>query len=107
MIKRTLWKPDTCDCEVEYEWDDKIPAAERTIEVKAHKACPLHTTAAETFADNQRKNQEVDAFLNRLESDGKKATALDVAWELDDKRNLTIACEKFGITEQIAAVSKS
>jgi len=29
MIRTTRWYPDTCDCIVEYQWDDDVPEAER------------------------------------------------------------------------------
>lgn len=25
-IQQTIWKPNTCDCEIVYEWDDALPS---------------------------------------------------------------------------------
>ena len=64
MIRRTLWKPDTCPCEIEYEWDDTLPAGQRVHTPVRSVKCPAHAgaaTLAEHHADlldeNPRKNK--------------------------------------------------
>lgn len=63
MKQKTTWRPDTCQCEITYEWDDTLPEALRThtaTEVKlcdAHKTAPTPSAAFATLMDeNQRKN---------------------------------------------------
>lgn len=44
-IKRTTWGPDTCDCIVEYEWDDAIAQGSRTHTISnIINKCPAHTS---------------------------------------------------------------
>lgn len=50
MKKVTTWRPDTCDCELHYEWDTDHPEDSRVhtpVEVHPHghgtKRCPLHS----------------------------------------------------------------
>lgn len=42
MIKRTTWYPDTCDCIIEYEWDDSISENLRVHTVVNVQRCPIH-----------------------------------------------------------------
>lgn len=39
----TRWSPDTCDCVVEYDWDDAEPTNVRKHTLKKMvNTCPLH-----------------------------------------------------------------
>jgi hypothetical protein len=79
VINRTRWAPDTCDCELEYEWDTDEPEDRRVHNFsKVIKACEAHnrivppnTTAQEqlkriydtVLEENQRKNQALGRAL--------------------------------------------
>ena len=73
MIKKTLWRPDTCECVLEYQWDDQDP-----IEARAHVAsriivsCPIHQGLPLTehldavTKDNVRKNKTEQILVELL-----------------------------------------
>lgn len=43
MIHTNRWRPDTCECVIEYQWDDSLPEKERTHKVvKIANACEKH-----------------------------------------------------------------
>lgn len=122
MIKRTLWKPDTCDCEIEYEWDD-----EEKEDVRRHtvsriiKACPAHSgakDAAQNFEivleENQRKNILYGEIIKNVTTatkeittpDGKAVTKLKEGyafkWNFDAERKLVIDLVGFNAQEKSA-----
>lgn len=61
----TVWTPDTCDCQVVYEWDDEVPAEDRVHTFKRIiKRDQNHVSMATDKAqfdaildENQRKNK--------------------------------------------------
>lgn len=63
----TQWRPDTCGCVLEYEWDDEVEPDERLHTVRTHddSACPRHKTLKmkksaafdHVLEENQRKNR--------------------------------------------------
>lgn len=69
MIHRNTWAPDTCDCQVTYEWDDAVPAADRVHTVVANVPCaphvnvPLNQVWARIIEENHRKNDVLDDAL--------------------------------------------
>ena len=74
MLKVTRWRPDTCDCELEYEWDNIQDENIRTHAIKnILKACPVHSGEpdkvkhyAVVLEENQRKNKVLGAILEKL-----------------------------------------
>lgn len=48
MKHTTTWKPDTCECELHYEWDDAVPTEERihtpVEQVTTHDGTIVQTT---------------------------------------------------------------
>jgi hypothetical protein len=75
-IHRTLWTPDTCDCSIEYEWDDAVDAKQRThTAYKVHKVCEAHQHKSISdhhehyktiLAENQSKNAILEQFMNQF-----------------------------------------
>lgn len=67
MLHTNIWNPDTCGCEIEYEWDDAVPPESRVhTSKKITRACPAHSTIdivdkhdhfATVLNENQRKNK--------------------------------------------------
>lgn len=65
MIRTTLWKPDTCSCEIEYSWDDTVPQDQRVhTPVRSVRKCAAHAAAttpvvhhADLMDENPRKNK--------------------------------------------------
>jgi hypothetical protein len=73
-IHRTLWSPDTCDCSIEYEWNDSVPS-ERMVHTvyKVHKVCEAHQHKSildrhdhykTILEENQRKNVILAQFMD-------------------------------------------
>lgn len=64
-IQRTLWQPDTCNCAIEFEWDDTVPDTVRThTPVKVHRRCLRHAAFvaldghySQLLDENPRKNK--------------------------------------------------
>lgn len=72
-IKTTLWKPDTCDCRLEYQWDDQDPVDTRQHTAsRIVSACPFHQNLplAQHFEavtkDNVRKNKTEQIIIELL-----------------------------------------
>ena len=70
-MQETVWTPDTCDCQVVYEWDDSVPAEERVHTAKRiekHDVTNPGLSAAQEYAaileNNQRKNKVYGQLLN-------------------------------------------
>lgn len=64
MIRTTTWRPDTCECVLEYSWDDATSEASRAHSfAKVVSSCPAHNslTGANVYeavvGENQRKNR--------------------------------------------------
>ena len=104
-IKTTTWSPDTCGCEIEYDWDTEVPQASRTHTLKQiNKRCPAHSagTLADEYAavvdENTRKNilrgRMLEDFpaLAIVDGDGNKDFIAGVSfnWEFDDQRVLVV-----------------
>jgi len=76
---RNRWKPDTCTCDLEFEFDADLDGASRTHRiVNVYNACPAHTnlssyisqtlegTVVPFHQENQRKNYSLDEMATRL-----------------------------------------
>jgi len=89
MIRVTRWSPDTCDCVLEYEWDDAQNENERVHTFKgAIQLCNHHKTLAKPYdkviSENTRKNM-VFAEAQKLFPE---LTPGDYNWSFDDQRKL-------------------
>lgn len=80
-MKTTKWSPDTCDCVIEYEWDETLPAEERTHTQKSIEPCEHHAHMDDVLVENRGKNQAMAV----MEENGVEAT-----WTFDENRKLVI-----------------
>lgn len=101
MIKKTIWRPDTCNSVIEFQWDDSVPAEQRQISLsRVISKCPLYAnmTDEEMFqavlSDNQKKNIAVEAVKSVLLQERSqknlgesKEAKLDVEQEIKFKYN--------------------
>jgi hypothetical protein len=62
-IKTTRFSPDTCQCVLEYQWDDTLSETNRTHTLSNYVSkCPAHSGLSDTngwnavFDENPRKN---------------------------------------------------
>jgi hypothetical protein len=67
MIRTTTWRPDTCECVLEYSWDDITSEASRAHSfVRVVSSCPAHSSLAgaglysAVVDENRRKNRTYD-----------------------------------------------
>lgn len=76
-LKTTRWYPDTCDCILEYQWDDEVQEDSRTHtptnivqKCTAHQTLPNNTnTIYDTInEENPRKNKALDEILQNAPS---------------------------------------
>jgi len=62
--KVTRWSPDTCDCVIEYSWDDSVPEDQRVHTLSNYvNKCAAHSALSTdtdrwnaVFEENPRKN---------------------------------------------------
>lgn len=73
MIKTTLWRPDTCDCQIEYSWDDQTSDQDRQHTLsRVVVSCPEHQglTAQQVYdsvlTENRAKNAGVSKITEAL-----------------------------------------
>jgi len=110
MIKTTTWKPDTCDCIIEYEWDTDTSSSERVHTIKnIIKKCDAHNNIINktdcfdnVMDENTRKNifiEEIKKAVPELieeitQEDGSKKKVFkenyDCKWTFDVDRKLEI-----------------
>ena len=71
-IKTTQWGPDTCECVIEYSWDDSQPEGTRQHNLsRVVKRCPEHTAGPDSAVwnvvgeENPRKNRAIDEIVQR------------------------------------------
>jgi hypothetical protein len=71
VIHTTRWSPDTCQCILEYEWDDSVPENQRTHtpatvvkKCTGHQPLPDINSVFNTLLDeNPRKNKALAEIL--------------------------------------------
>lgn len=111
MLKITTWRPDTCDCVIEYTWDDEVPQNEivQTIH-KITEACQHHqgiVVQADHFdqvlKENQGKNIALSVALDnfpqlaedKILADGSVnkvlAAGVNYDYSFDKNRNLIVS----------------
>ena len=75
-IHTTRWSLDTCDCQVEYQWDDTTSESNRTHSISnILKSCAAHQAIANTGGGG-----DIASLWNVLmEENPRKNIALDVA----------------------------
>lgn len=70
MKNITTWRPDTCGCVLQYEWDTEVPAEERTHTMHSISKCPAHAhlpdheAFMEATEENKHKNILKDEIMN-------------------------------------------
>lgn len=108
MIKKTKWRPDTCECEIVFEWDTENPEEQKAVDSKvceAHRGINKdHRLAFDTVLfENRLKNKtlrkiadESPDIVENLEKDPKKPAmnkfkeGLEPKWHFDENRKLVI-----------------
>lgn len=89
-VKITEWRPDTCDCTVEYAWDRDSDQALRvhypvSVVDKTHAPATMDKLYDVIVAENRLKNRAVGTVAERYGIDAAK-----VAWSIDSARRITV-----------------
>ena len=96
-IQKTLWSPDTCGCQIEYEWDDTVPQDQRTHTVSLIvKACPIHshhtdisTHYDDVLGENQSKNKAIGLLVKTFKKlDGGQD---EIKWRFEADRSIVLS----------------
>lgn len=97
----TRWSPDTCECVVDYSWDEKVPLESRVLNLFAvnHK-CPAHSSLSDEevynvlWEENKRKNRAIGLIANEAlpqgTEDEKSNFGMECLWSFNKARLLTI-----------------
>lgn len=101
----TKWHPDTCGCEIDYQWDADEPAETRTHTAVNTVTCAFHSGThtevhAKVIKENQNKNKAIgiimddpdmaeDVLING-ETQRRFKLGKDVRWSFDTNRVLEL-----------------
>lgn len=95
MKRITQWRPDTCSCIIDYEWDDLEPQETRQHIISAvHQKCEAHADLdpGEVFSvvtdENQMKNRTFAAICEVM---GKRSEEMleETTFSFDAERKLS------------------
>lgn len=101
----TRWRPDTCSCVLELEWDDEVPEAERTHEAVKVERCAVHQHQGEphqavfesVIGENRHKNEVHQHLIETLPEDhvvvdekGRRGLKHQPRFEFDENRELRV-----------------
>lgn len=117
-IKVTRWRPDTCECIIEYEWDDTSPLEERIHTHKSIIKCEHHATIDDNIEahekvknENSSKNKVLGHILENFPEVVEEVTDKDgvitkelkggikYEWSFDENRELVAGLT--GVTAKI------
>ena len=103
--KTTKYSPDTCDCVIEYTWDDSVPADIRTHTLSTYiNKCSAHSGLAtdqdrwnSIFEENPRKGQALQLVL-KLPNKVKKHNFISLTLAWFPKLNVSMIVRRDGTT---------
>ena len=102
-VKTTCWSPDTCDCRIEYNWDDEVAAHLRVHTIgKVDIKCAVHQAVADNdlldtlLNENRRKN----VAFGIIKGFNPDFQLKDFGWFFDEKRVLQVTIAKGLTTEE-------
>ena len=95
-IQRTRWQPDTCNCIIDYEWDDTVAQGQRVHAAAIIiRQCPAHAHHSDKhqmyddlLSENTSKNRAIGQILEtHPELNGKEGA---VKWRFNQDRSIVI-----------------
>jgi hypothetical protein len=95
MIRTTQWKPDTCGCILEYDWDDSLPDNDRICTLsKVISQCPEHSrisTGLDIYNQVLRENRAKNRALALAQSINNEISLDDYLWSFKTDRRLSVS----------------
>ena len=95
MIQITRWSPDTCNCKIDYTWDDTIPQDQRVHTMRSVVPCAIHVGQAEpeayqnVLSENQSKNMAIGLLVLNVPT--LKDRASEVIWSFNIDRSINLS----------------
>lgn len=93
MLKTTVWRPDTCNCVLEFQWDTEDPELNRVHTFLPPKeVCQVHSLVApriineEVMRENRIKNVAISMLV-----EGTELNEGDISWSFRSDRTLGLA----------------
>ena len=100
MKQVTRWRPDTCGCVLEYEWEDTEDLDTRTVtHKKTVVTCSAHARLKDqglydaVHSENTRKNITFGLLIEDLTEEEKAEAYYKYKWRFDQNRVLIIDFE--------------
>lgn len=109
-MRTTRWSPDTCQCVLEYEWDETVPQEDRVHTFKGivHR-CLIHELLGylensnlydKVLQENTRKNGVFGDMEIQIKAFGHTFTMDNFRWQFDQDRKLQIEIVDVELTQQ-------
>lgn len=93
-IKITRWKPDTCNCIVEYSWDTSIPEESRNHTLSSIvNHCAYHqnvTDPQDLFVKVREENWKKNDVVKTLKEQFQDLRHDDISFSYDEDRTLHV-----------------
>lgn len=100
----TKWKPDTCTCVVNFQWDDAVAEDSRVHSLSSIEKCEFHQALSDADAfvavkdENVTKNQVLgivhtehpDLVDSKADGSTVLKEAYEYAWSFDENRKLQV-----------------
>lgn len=106
MLKVTTWSPDTCDCIINYSWDDSLKEDDRIHKVsEIVKPCSVHLGLDDishynaVLEENSRKNIAIGYI-----TDTNPGT--EISWSFDANRILILNVKNVSFFDPIPLIAK-
>jgi hypothetical protein len=97
MIRITRWSPDTCNCKIDFSWDDAVPAEDRVHTVsRILNKCPAHQIGDMynhyniVVDENRRKNITFGEIKTALAVSSILFEYENFKWSYDNNRVLRV-----------------
>ena len=110
MIKTVRWRPDTCDCGIEYQYDNALADKDKVFSLKTIQKCSSHAGLGNQAAYNQvlKENKAKNYAYNFAKEANPDLMPEDMSWSFNSKRVITVNFLSSKVTgAQISQIQKS
>ena len=97
MLRITSWDPDTCECKVNFSWDDEVPVDQRVFKYVDPMVTPALTlTVKEPIFERNRRGHPI------FDIDGQGARFPRIIGH--NSKTITVIIEEFRCPHHLAAI---